>query len=437
MGFNVEEILNGGTIPDGWEIDNFCNYADTNRKSINSRNQPEHIRYIDISSVSTSSYEPPKKMMFPDAPSRARRVVADGDTLISTVRPNLKAYAFIKKAQHNLIASTGFAVISPKEPTDARWVYYLITSKDFTDYLTRVADGAAYPSFNPEHISSARVLVPSKKERSLIGDTLASLDDRITLLRETNATLEAIAQALFKSWFVDFDPVRAKAEGREPEGMSAEVADLFPSEFEESELGEIPKGWKVGTLGDILSIRNDRKKPSEGTIILPYVPIECITSKTIFLYDKKSGEEAQSSLIGFNEGDIVFGAMRPYFHKVCLAPFNGITRTTAFVLKPQKPSYKFFGLLQMFQDETVAYATTHSEGSTIPYAKWSGSLDKKNIIIPPESVAVMFNQTVESLFGQGILNANQIGTLTELRDTLLPRLMSGKLRIPDLEEQAA
>ena len=127
---------------------------------------------------------------------------------------------------------------------------------------------------------------------------MQALDDRITLLRETNATLEAIAQALFKSWFVDFDPVRAKMEGRTPEGMDEATAALFPDGFETSELGEVPRGWSVGTLNEILKLRNDRIQPSPRTALLPYVPIESISAKMPFLQGFKSGEEANSSLAG-------------------------------------------------------------------------------------------------------------------------------------------
>lgn len=283
-------------------------------------------------------------------------------------------------------------------------------------------------------LEALRIPSPPLEAQREIGDVLGALDDRIDLLRQTNTTLESIAQALFKSWFVDFDPVRAKQAGREPEGMDAATAALFPAEFEESALGLIPKGWHCGCLGDVLTQRVSRTKPSEVTAALPYVPIECITAKSVFLRDSLSGEQAQSSLTLFKEGDVLFGAMRPYFHKVCIAPFDGVTRTTAFVLEP-KAGQGAFGLFAAFDDSTIGFATTHSEGSTIPYAKWSGSLERKPLVLPPSELADAFEAIVAPLLKAGMQNTRQVQTLTEIRDELLPRLISGKLRLPETQEQ--
>jgi type I restriction enzyme S subunit len=279
------------------------------------------------------------------------------------------------------------------------------------------------------------VIYPEALEQmSSVVSTLSALDDRINLLRETNATLEAIAQALFKSWFVDFDPVRAKMEGRVPDGMDEATAALFPDAFEKTELGLVPKGWRVGTLGDILVLRNDRTKPSEETKALPYVPIESISAKVPFLQEYKSGEEANSSLILFHKDDILFGAMRPYFHKVCIAPFDGVTRTTVFTLYAKNPKATGFALMQAFDVATIEYATQHSEGSTIPYAKWSKSLELMPIIVPPESVQIVYSEVVASFVKRANSNVEQAQTLATVRDTLLPRLISGQLRLPEAQE---
>ncbi|WP_075793719.1 restriction endonuclease subunit S [Massilia putida] len=280
-----------------------------------------------------------------------------------------------------------------------------------------------------------KLALPPLRIQREIANLLGALDDRITLLRETNATLEAIAQALFKSWFVDFDPVRAKMEGCAPEGMDEATAALFPDNFEESEFGAVPRGWRVGALGDILKLRNERVQPSELTASLPYVPIENISTKSPFLQEYKSGQEANSSLVLFKKGDVLFGAMRPYFHKVCSAPFDGVTRTTVFTLMPVNPSVAAFALFQAYQDGTVEYATQHSEGSTIPYAKWRNSMELMPITMPPESLQIAYSKVVTSFVERANLNILQAQKLATLRDTLLPRLISGQLRIPEAEAQ--
>lgn len=242
-----------------------------------------------------------------------------------------------------------------------------------------------------------------------------------------------MAKALFKSWFVDFDPVRAKAEGR-PTGLPAEISDLFPDSFEDSELGEIPSGWKISNLGSLIKQCGEPIQASSATRELPYVPIDCISSKSLSLREYKSGAEANTSLVLFREGDLLFGAMRPYFHKVCIAPFDGTTRTTCFALRPFADSHYAFVAMLLSAASTIEYATLHSTGSTIPYIKWSNSLENMLLIQPPNPILDCFNNTALP-----ILRKLSISLLTErpiaaFRDTLLPKLISGEIRIPDAEK---
>ena len=137
---------------------------------------------------------------------------------------------------------------------DELFAYYFFLAK--AKELAQLDVGSANPTLNRNHVHPIKVQWPSLYEQKLIGRLLGALDERITLLRETNTTLEAFAQALFKSWFVDFDPVRAKAEGLEPEGMDAATAALFPDSFEESDLGLVPQGWRSATLADLANFQN-------------------------------------------------------------------------------------------------------------------------------------------------------------------------------------
>jgi type I restriction enzyme S subunit len=130
---------------------------------------------------------------------------------------------------------------------DERFTYYFLQSLDLKIYNS----GSAQPSLNRNYIHPLPVKIPPLSEQKAIAHILGTLDDKIELNKQMNETLEAIAKAIFKSWFVNFDPVRAKMEGKQPPGMDAATADLFPDEFEESSLGLIPKGWRVGTLGDV------------------------------------------------------------------------------------------------------------------------------------------------------------------------------------------
>jgi type I restriction enzyme S subunit len=316
---------------------------------------------------------------------------------------------------------------------DTRYLAYALREISIAPFVT----GAAQPKVNMGNLKRILLKWPEKKVREDISDTGRLLDDRIRLLRNLNLTLESIAQALFKSWFVDFEPVHAKREGKRLEGMSEDIASLFPGNFEQGELGELPRDWEEGTLGNILQLRNDRTKPSSQTLLLPYVPVESISPRTPFLSDFKSGSLANSSLVLFKEGDILFGAMRPYFHKVCIAPFDGVTRTTVFTLKPFDPSITAFALFCAFQEQTVNYATKNSEGSTIPYARWKNSLEKMPIVLPPLSLQVKFSEIVMPLIKMGIENSLLSNTLVSLRDTIIPRMISGKLEMLNKEQRAA
>ncbi len=219
------------------------------------------------------------------------------------------------------------------------------------------------------------------------------------------------------------------------------IRQLFPNRFVlDAEMGWIPEGWEYSNLGQLVSQRNERVTPSQETQNMHYVPIECISSKSLFLTESKSGHEAKSSLIKFYAGDILFGAMRPYFHKICIIPFDGTTRTTAFVLCPKREEDFAFSTLLLHQEKTVEYATAQSTGTTIPYAKWSKSLELMPIILPPVKVRTQFNILVKDLLLSIPPKYFCIESLQKMRDTLLPKLISGELRLPvpeaeDIHEQ--
>ena len=327
-----------------------------------------------------------------------------------------------------LLRSNGNKIFQPY----LRWA---VQGPDWWEQIqTFLNVGAVFDSLKCADIPNFIIPVPPLPEQRAIAHILGTLDDKIELNRRMNQTLEAMAQALFKSWFVDFDPVRAKMEGR-PTGLPKEIEDLFPDSFEDSELGEIPKGWKFGKLGDLIVQRVERINPGPETRNFPYIPIECITPKSIFLSQSLYGSEAKSSLIKFYSGDILFGAMRPYFHKVCIVPFDGITRTTAFILFPKKKEDQYFSLFLLFQEDTIEFATNHSEGSTIPYAKWIGSLETKKISIPPMSLRSIFQKTVASFIGKGMAQMEESISLSKIKNVLLSKLLSGEIRLAEFKEE--
>ncbi len=311
---------------------------------------------------------------------------------------------------------------------------YFFRSPDFRESVTSISTLSTRASLNEAMLAQLQIVLPDVDVQTSIGAILKPLDDKIDLIRETNRTLEAIARAVFRAWFVDFEPIRAKAAGATSfRGMPQDLFDKLPIEFEDSAVGAVPRGWSAENLGSLVELRNERVKTGPETEALPYVPIESIDAKSIFLMREKSGSEAQSSLTRIYPNDILFGAMRPYFHKVCISPFEATTRTTVFVLKPRAASDLHYALMLLSEDKTVEFATTSSVGSTIPYAKWEGVLAGMEIALPPITIRAAFGEYVSPIIGRGMRTKDEAETLTVLRDTLLPKLISGELEAPSLE----
>ena len=272
-------------------------------------------------------------------------------------------------------------------------------------------------------IKSISVNLSTLSEQKRIAEILSSLDDKIELNNQMNKTLEEMAQAIFKQWFVDFEFPNENGEPYKSSG----------GEMVESELGFIPKGWRVGKLGEIIFLNGEKVKKEELPNNIPYVPIDVIPRKNMTLSDYKSDEEANSSLILFKENHILFGAMRSYFHKVVIAPFDGVTRTTCFVLESIKKEDLSFAFLRVFQDDVIAFSERTSKGSTMPYAVWEDTLENMPIIIPSERVRCNFNNISYVILDKMKKSIFEIEKLTQIRDTLLPKLMNGEIDVDEVK----
>ena len=221
---------------------------------------------------------------------------------------------------------------------DPRFISYFLKCLNFSAY----SDKAAVPGLNRNHLHQEIVRIPIQvEEQRAIAHILGTLDDKIELNRRMNDTLEEMARALFKSWFVDFEPVRAKMKdrwrrGQSLPGMPADLYNLFPDGMVSSELGEIPEGWEVKGLGDVatevrVSVQPQAIKP--GT---PYIALEHMPKRCIALSDWAVADGVGSNKFRFERGDILFGKLRPYFHKVGIAPLEGVCSTDIVVVAPSR-----------------------------------------------------------------------------------------------------
>ncbi|MEI8361369.1 MAG: restriction endonuclease subunit S [bacterium] len=393
--------------------------ADVNVETINKDYQFGEIEYVDVASVEDRKITSTQKLKLEDAPSRAKRIVKDNSILISTVRPNLKHYCFVKKAKPNLIASTGFAVVNAKDgKADPFFLYNLLTTKEYTDYLIKIADSqtSTYPAFNPSTIQNSIFLLPSVNEQQEISLVLESLDNKIELLRKQNETLEAMAQALFKQWFVRFNFP----------GATGKMID--------SELGEIPEGWRVGKLGEVVAIQGGTTPSTkdrdywDGDIAWTS-PKDLSNNNQIFLLKtektitKEGLKKIGSGLLP--KGTLLLSSRAPIGYLAITNIELAINQGYIAFLPNQIFSNQFMFLWLKSNMDTVI---SSANGSTFLEISKS-SFRNIDSLIPDENVLKTFNEALKPIFLKMLSNTMQIQTVATIRDAILPKLMKGELRV--------
>lgn len=305
---------------------------------------------------------------------------------------------------------------------------------DQISYLQNQTDMAAYVSLGDQRKVS--ITLPQSEDQTRIAAVLSALDDRIDHNRALAANLEAIARALFKSWFVDFDPVRAKAAGETPPGLAPDLAALFPDRFVDSELGEIPEGWHAGTIDEVC--RNIRIGCAATAIDADdfYVGLEHVDRRCLTLWQGGVGSDATSNKSRFQKGDLLFGKLRPYFHKVVVAPCDGICSTDILVIRSKADNERAFTHLTLFQDDVIQFVSDASGGTRMPRTNWE-TLAAFRIVVAPSEVRAAFDGLVRPLIEAAMIAVDESRVLAQMRDLLLPRLISGKLCVEDAEAALA
>ncbi|WP_433692834.1 restriction endonuclease subunit S [Herbaspirillum seropedicae] len=302
-------------------------------------------------------------------------------------------------------------------PLVPEYVGYYLRSPKFRQAMLALSTMSTRASLNNEMIGRLTISYPSLNCQMRIGEVLKTLDDRITLLRETNQTLEAIAQALFQSWFVDFDPVRAKSEGRVPEEMDEATAALFPDSFEMSELGEIPRGWLVMSIGEIVNRPKIRKRYVKDQV-------SRYGNHPVF-------EQGASLLLGFHNEDpaCLASPKQPLFI------FGDHTCVTKLSCEPFDVSQNVILLEGIERNSAWTYYAIQGKQLFEEYRRHWMELVVKRTVIASADLCETFANIAVPLHLKMEANTKQMYSLMELRDTLLPRLISGQLRLPDAEAE--
>ncbi|WP_133140735.1 restriction endonuclease subunit S [Legionella genomosp. 1] len=349
-------------------------------------------------------------------------------TLCITIAANIADTALLTFPACFPDSVVGFIPYADK--ADVRFIEFMFRA--FRANVKSKAYGSVQENINLEVLRNLAFPIPDFATQKIIADFLTAFDDRIALLRETNVTLESIAQALFKSWFIDFDPVHAKAEGREPEGMDAETAALFPDGFEESSLGLIPKGWHVTNLDNAYQI-NPIRKLKKGELA-PYldmanVPIRGHHADKITMREMGSGTK-------FINGDTLLARITPCLEngKTAFVDFLddnqvGWGSTEFVVLRPKEPIPLYHGYLLARHSAFREFAIQSMSGTSGRQRIQNNVLGRYSIVVPDYRVLKLFGSIVSSIQQKISSNSRQAKFLASQRNILLPQLISGQVSL--------
>ena len=338
-----------------------------------------------------------------------------GDVLIANIRPYLKKVWF---ADIDGGASPDVLVFRAKDGHSPSFLYAILLQDSFFDYVMQGTKGSKMPRGDKEQILRYEMPTFSCSEES-IGTFFLNLDRKIHLNERINQNLEAMAKQLYNYWFVQFDFPNEEGKPYKSSGGKMVWNDKLKR--------EIPKGWEAAKLDNLFQVVADKAKKM-GIQHLLYAPIEVLPRKQMSFYDTAPIENAVSGLCKFKKGNILLSNRRVYFHKVCIAPFDGVTRDTVIVLKTLNENTFGFDYQIVNSEHFISYATRFSYGSEQPVFSWQ---DAKNYYYakPNNGIAEIYSNCVAPLINKVLEVQNELRELTKQRDELLPLLMNGQVLV--------
>jgi type I restriction enzyme S subunit len=333
----------------------------------------------------------------------------------------------------DIIAATNLYKVTNESEIDNRFLYWLLRSREYRTRILEASKGTTVRMLTKDSVEDFEFFCPPPQERKTIAAFLDVLDDKIELNRRMNASLEAMVRTLFQSWFVDFDPVRAKLDGRQPTGLDPATATLFPNEFEDSELGPIPKGWRVGTVEETLTFSRDTVDPSE-------TPDELFAHYSLPAFDEgrtpklEVGSAIKSQKVFVPKDAVLLSKLNPHIPRVWLPDVQADTRavcSTEFLVAQPKSDFSRAFLFCLFTSGgfTSEYATLVTGTTGSHQRVHSESVLQMKFAIPPATLVEYFSSVAKPMFEMTALWIRESGTLASIRDALLPKLLNGDVRL--------
>ena len=361
------------------------------------------------------------------------RIAPKSSTLILVRGSGLFNFIPICFAERDVAFNQDVKAMVPSEDVDPLFFHYWIESLRSTLIENIEVTGIGAGKFDTDFLKSLPFPDTPLSEQIRIGIFASSFDKKIELNRKTSATLEEMARALYRSWFVDFDPVHAKAAGRAPVHMDAKTASLFPDSFGDDGL---PKGWEAGTLADISLLNPSKHSKKKHPAQIEYVDLANTKWGLIEATTAYQWEDAPSrARMSLAAGDTIVGTVRPGNGSFSFVSKNDLTGSTGFaVLRPKYDRDASLIYLAATDQATIEVLTNLADGGAYPAVR-PEVVSARKIVLAPDDLLLAFSQKVFPLIAKIEVGKDENQTLAALCDTLLPRLMSGELRLGEAREQ--
>lgn len=396
-------------------------------------NDKEQVCFVNTGDILDGHFLVDEKVSSIGLPGQAKKAIQKGDILYSEIRPGNKRHLLVNTDVDDYVVSTKFMVITCNhDVVIPEYLYLVLTSKECEAEFKVIADSRSgtFPQITFDAVAYYPIELPNLIQQRAVVEFIKSITGKLNLNNQTNQTLEQMAQAIFKSWFVDFDPVKAKMSGEQPEGMDAATASLFPEKLVESELGLIPEGWDASSMGEHFNITMGQSpkgetynEDGEGIAFFQGRRDFGFRYPDVRVYTTDPNRYAKA-------GDTLISVRAPVGDKNMAAIDCCIGRGVAAIKHKSNSrsfTYAFVSHIEKKLGDSGSSGTVFSSIN-------QNELKKVSFVAPPEELIEAFHKLVDPIDQKIEVLSGEIKSLSALRDTLLPKLLSGEIELAEKQE---